>query len=85
MSVLEGQAKPIIGPMIAGRKKFLDRDAQITVATWVIKTCLINVLSNRNKAVRKNVTSLCEALYENDDTCRISTFVSVAIRGKEGK
>ena len=62
MSTLEDQSKPLIGPMIMGHETPLSKDAQTIVATWVIKTCLVNALGGP-KSDSTNVRELCEDLY----------------------
>ena len=63
LSILESEARPIIGPMVAGCGTVLNRDAQNTVATWVIKTCLILALRNPKKQQTASIIRLCESLF----------------------
>lgn len=48
MSKLEEAAAPIIRPMILGHGITLDRNAQVTVASWMVKTCLVQRAGEEN-------------------------------------
>ena len=49
MSNIETDARSVVGPMIEGCGTNLDQQNQATVATWIIKTCLVHALSGPAK------------------------------------
>lgn len=48
MSQLESRSLSIIGPMIQGHGIMLPRASQETVATWLLKTCLVHLAGSGN-------------------------------------
>jgi hypothetical protein len=51
MSQLEDAAKPLLTPMISGRRVTLDKPEQRTLATWAFKTAIIGERLNPRTAV----------------------------------
>lgn len=43
MSGIERTSSDIVGPMVSGFGTLLDRDAQLIVAAWTLKTCLAHI------------------------------------------
>jgi hypothetical protein len=53
MSAMQQAVMPLVGPMLQGNGSILKRDSQALVANWVLKTCLVQHLSDGRKNWRK--------------------------------
>lgn len=76
MSEIEYAAKPFVGPMVQGRGTVLSRDAQAIVATWIVKTCFVQ-LFRRRRDLDEKLASLCRDFGETHSPSS-QHYVSVA-------
>jgi hypothetical protein len=74
MSRLEVAARPFLGPMILGKGTLLDRSAQEIVSTWMVKTCLVHMLTHPKK-YWQNFPDVYKAFFHTQrpsDRCHVS-------------